>query len=54
MQASCIKAETSSDPRGRHQRLTGEDTMDLAMTIGIAMFGMFGASTVLFLYKLKP
>jgi hypothetical protein len=28
-------------------------TMDLAMAMGVAMFGLFGASTVLFLYKLK-
>jgi hypothetical protein len=31
-----------------------ERTMDLAMTMGLAMFGMFAASTVLFLYKVKP
>jgi hypothetical protein len=31
-----------------------EQQMDLAMTMGLAMFGMFAASTVLFLYKVKP
>jgi len=28
--------------------------MDLAMAFGIMIFGMFGASTALFLYKVKP
>jgi hypothetical protein len=28
-------------------------TMDLAMAMGVAMFGLFGASTAIFLYKLK-
>jgi hypothetical protein len=27
--------------------------MDLAMAMGVAMFGLFGASTAVFLYKLK-
>jgi hypothetical protein len=27
--------------------------MDLAMTMGVAMFALFGASTALFLYSLK-
>lgn len=27
--------------------------MDLAMAMGVAMFGLFGASTAIFLYKLK-
>ncbi len=26
--------------------------MDLAMAMGVAMFGLFGASTTVFLYKL--
>jgi len=26
--------------------------MDLAMAMGVAMFGLFGASTAVFLYKL--
>ena len=26
--------------------------MDLAMAMGVAMFGLFGASTAIFLYKL--
>jgi hypothetical protein len=33
-------------------RPTGE-IMDLAMAMGVAMFGLFGASTAIFLYKLK-
>jgi hypothetical protein len=31
---------------------TGE-IMDLAMAMGVAMFGLFGASTALFLYRLE-
>jgi hypothetical protein len=27
--------------------------MDLAMAMGVAMFGLFGASTAIFLYQLK-
>jgi hypothetical protein len=29
------------------------EIMDLAMAMGVAMFGLFGASTAVFLYKLK-
>jgi hypothetical protein len=32
-------------------RRTGE-IMDLAMAMGVAMFGLFGGSTAVFLYKL--
>jgi hypothetical protein len=35
-------------------RQNEERSMDLAMTMALAMFGLFGASTVLFLYKLMP
>jgi hypothetical protein len=28
-------------------------SMDLAMAMGVAMFSLFGASTAVFLYKLK-
>ncbi|CAH2785795.1 MAG: hypothetical protein CBARDCOR_3981 [uncultured Caballeronia sp.] len=31
-----------------------EDDMHLAMMFGVFIFGMFGAGTLLFLYKLRP
>jgi hypothetical protein len=31
-----------------------EQKMDLAMMMAVAIFGLFGASTAIFLYKLEP
>jgi hypothetical protein len=37
---------------GRHEQLLSGGCMDLAMAMGLALFGMFAGSTVLFFYRI--